>query len=706
MKTSSKHSQRAVVQAWGGTAIRKLVLSTALLAPLLGGGVAYAEVADGHPGWPGAGQLFVGTNYQPFDRSRELIEQDIARMKGAGMKVVRFGDLSWDAFEPSEGKFDFSKADWIMDRMQAAGLKVILDIPGQPAPIWLHHKYPGVDVVDEKGNKLDPVERYMDNTSDPDYRRLLHRLAETMTKRYAKHPALFAIGFNNETGNGMVSYSEADRKRFITWLQKKYGSVEALNKAWATQRWSRHINTWDEVRLPYIEGPGPYERYLDMRRYWSDTSIAVLKDLDAVRQKNTPDKPAISNLWDSAWRKGFDYLSSYRDYQSYGAMGFYPGDPIGGAFEATMMRAGMNAPIWFNEFTAGGPGYYGSKGRSRMWAHFGLLLGAQAVMPWTWHSHHGGEEQALFGLIDHDNRPSWKLDEFATIAKEFAQLEKLGFPRLQKPKVAIAYSFDNMIATNLSKEGISNTVRPYLVTPYMVQAHKSFEPLFKDNIDAAIINIGHEDLSRYKLVVVPGMYLLDKAAADNLRKFVSDGGTVIMTAWSDKVNDNNQWFDTPLPGNLTDVFGLRTNEFYNAGAVVTELGGVEVKGDNGNYEVLEPSTAQVLARFKNIAGTPPAITVNQFGKGRAIYVATVAQPQIMQALYRQLYVSLGIEPGPKTPDGVYARIVDGRAFYVNTTGEAKDVAIVGTKSGLLSGKSWTGTLRLEPLGADLLERGE
>ena len=46
-----------------------------------------------------------------------------------------------------------------------------------------------------------------------------------------------------------------------------------------------------------------------------------------------------------------------------------------------MMRAGMTAPIWFNEFTAGGPGYYGTRGRSRMWAHFGLLLGAQAVMP-------------------------------------------------------------------------------------------------------------------------------------------------------------------------------------------------------------------------------------------------------------------------------------------------------------------------------------
>lgn len=685
--------------------LAKLAVACVVAGSFFCHGLARAQSADGHSDWPGAGQLFVGTNYQPFDRAdRDQIQRDIDRMKQAGMKVVRMGDLAWDAFEPAEGKFDFKLFDWIMDRMQAAGLKVIMDIPGQPAPIWLHKNYPGVDIVNQNGTRLDPVERYMDNTSDPDYRRLLVRLADTMTKRYAKHPALFAIGYNNESGNGMVSYSEADQLRFIGWLKKKYGTVEALNKAWATQRWSRHLNTWDEVRLPYIDGPGPYERYLDMRRFWSGQTVEVLELLEAVRKKNVPDKPAISNLWASAGRKGFDYLATYRRYVSYGAMGFYPGSPLSAGFESTMMRAGMNAPIWFNEFTAGGPGYYGTKGRSRMWAHFGLLMGAQAVLPWTWHSHHGGEEQALFGLIDHDDRASWKLDEFATIATEFNTLEKLGFPRLQQPKVAIAYAFDNIIATTLPKEGMSNTVRPYVNPGYMKQAHNAYEPLFNDNIDVSVIHIGHEDLSRYKLVVVPGMYLLDKASTANLRKFVADGGTVVMTAQSAKVDDRNQWHDTPLPGGLTDVFGLWTNEFYNAGDVMTRIGGKEIKGDIGFYEVLEPSTAEVLARFTNVEGDPPSITLNKFGKGRAIYVATPAQPQIMGPLYRQLYASMGIEPGPDTPDGVSARTVEGRVLYVNTTGEPKDVTIDGAMTGVLSDKRWTGKLRLESFGVDLLEK--
>jgi beta-galactosidase GanA len=242
------------------------------------------------------------------------------------------------------------------------------------------------------------------------------------------------------------------------------------------------------------------------------------------------------------------------------------------------------------------------------------------------------------------------------------------------------------------------------IMDYMTQAHNAYEPLFKDNIDVAVIHIGHEDLSRYKLVIVPGMYLLDAASRANLRKFVADGGTAVMTAQSDKVDDNNQWFDTPLPGGLTDVFGLRTNAFYGAGALQTTVGGTEVKAELGPYEVLEPSTADVLARFANVDGKVPAITVNRFGKGRAIYVATAAQPQIMRPLYRQLYASLGITPGPQTPDGVYARVVDGRTLYVNTTGAAKDVAVDGEWNGVLTGKRWSGVLRLAPLGVDLLER--
>src|SRR5207248_919431 len=118
----------------------------------------------------------------------------------------------------------FEWFDHVLDQMQVAGIKVILDIPGQPAPIWMHKRYPGVDIVNQDGARIHQASRYWDDISDLDYRRLARRLAEQMLKRYAHHPAVIAVGYDNEIGNGQMSYSEANRQRFVAWLQHKYGT--------------------------------------------------------------------------------------------------------------------------------------------------------------------------------------------------------------------------------------------------------------------------------------------------------------------------------------------------------------------------------------------------------------------------------------------------------------------------------------------------
>jgi beta-galactosidase len=660
-----------------------------------------AQDAPAHPKWPDAHQLFVGACYQPIDRSPEQIDRDIAIMRRAGFNVVRMGDLSWDSFEPEQGKFEFEWFDRIMDKMQANGIRVILDIPGTPAPIWLHRAYPGVDLVSQNGTRLPPAERYMDNIGDPDYAREAGLLADALTKRYAHHPALIAIGYDNEIGNGFMSYSEADRQRFIAWLKKKYGTIDELNQAWATQRWSRRLNRFDDVDLPLADGPGPAERYLDLHRYWSDVTVARLEELDAIRRRNMPDIPSISNLWDNAPRRGFDYLSTYKSYVSYGAEGFYPGDPVGGAFGALMTKGDLPTPIWFNEFTAGGGGYYGTPGRSRMYAYLGVLMGAQGTLAWTFNSHRGGEEQALFGLVDHDGTPSWKVDEFARIASEFNQLAKFGFPRATHPEVAIAYSFDSFVDSR--PNGPSNTTLQYFKPSYSDQVQAAFDPLFRANIDTAIVNIGHDSLSPYKLVVVPADYVMDAASANALRDYVSRGGTVLMTAFSAKVDEHGQWFDTPLPGRLSDVFGLKTNAFYDGPALKFDLDGKPIETAVHRYEVLDPSTATVLSRFSNTADHAPAVTINKFGKGSALYLATESNPSAIGPVLNYLCQLAEIRMGPKTPDGVYARVVDGRTLYVNTTTEEKSIPIAGSKLGLIGKRAYQGTLALGPFQAELIQ---
>jgi hypothetical protein len=101
---------------------------------------------------------------------------------------------------------------------------------------------------------------------------------------------------------------------------------------------------------------------------------------------------------------------------------------------------------------------------------------------------------------------------------------------------------------------------------------------------------------------------MDAASAKALRDYVSGGGTVLMTALSAKVDEHAQWFETPLPGRLSDVFGLKTNEFYEVESPLTfELDGASIASGARFYEVLEPSTASGLGAIYQYAGSFPGI---------------------------------------------------------------------------------------------------
>jgi beta-galactosidase len=176
-----------------------------------------------------------------------------------------------------------------------------------------------------------------------------------------------------------------------------------------------------------------------------------------------------------------------------------------------------------------------------------------------------------------------------------------------------------------------------------------------------------------------------------------------MTAFSAKVDEHGQWFDTPLPGGLSDVFGLKTNAFYDSTALKFELDGKSISANVRRYEVLEPSTATVLARFTNIPDHSPVITINKFGKGNALYLATESNPSIIGPVLERVLHLAGIQAGPSTPEGVYARSVDGRTLYVNTTEEKKTVALNGSKRGILTNRIYEGTIVLDPLASDLVQ---
>src|ERR1035437_4921465 len=275
--------------------------------------------------------LYVGTNYHPHDdKNIEKIKSDIQLMKAAGFTSVRMGHLAWDSYEPAEGQFDFGWFDKVMDLMNEAGIKVILDIAVRPAPMWLHHKYPSIDVVDKNGDVQYPKHRYMDDIGDPNYQKYALRYTDELTKRYGKHPALLAFGIDNESGDGPISYSETVKERFVVWLKNKYSNLDNLNKAWATQRWSRRLNQFEEIGLPVAAYTNDVpERMLDFRRFISDeVNQFLLKIIDKVNT-NAPNALVNTNAWYYSPLKYFDYSKiAYSGKMTREGCGFYPGNSL------------------------------------------------------------------------------------------------------------------------------------------------------------------------------------------------------------------------------------------------------------------------------------------------------------------------------------------------------------------------------------------
>ena len=654
-------------------------------------------------------QLYVGANYHPHDdKDPGKIERDIRLMKDAGFTVVRMGHLAWDSYEPSEGKFDFAWFDKVMDLMNKAGIKVILDIAIRPAPIWLHHKYPSINIVDAKGDVLYPNHRYMVDVGDPMYQQYALRYTDMLTKRYGKHPALLAFGIDNESGDGPISYSQTVKERFIVWLKKKYITIDSLNKAWATQRWSRRINQFDEIGLPVATHTNDVpERMLDFRRFVSDEVNQLLfKVIDKVNT-NAPKAFVNTNAWYYSPMKYFDYSSiAYSGKMTREGCGFYPGNSLttnwgvmGALFGISRIQFESTNPFWCTEFTT----MTAVPNSIRKSAYATLMYGNQMVCGWTWQSMHSGEEQYLEGMLDWDGTPNRKYDEYKKIADEFKKIEKY-FPYKLQAEVGLAFSFPSQIAS------------AYFPERHDEQLEACFDLFYHRNMDARVVEISKSSLP-YKLLFVPGVAVMDKTTADKIRNFVKDGGTVVMTSNSAIVDETGKVFASTHPGRLSDVFGIRVASFEET-EVLNEISrksfkgkklevtyqGKEINSESARFDVIASKGADVLASITSLDKDYPIITSNKYGKGRAIYIGLPAKGEVLNPLIDDLVNQLSLKKGPEAPAGVMARYIDKEhILYLNTGGEPKEIQLKGKAHSVLFGKNYTGNFTIPPYEPEFIE---
>ncbi len=669
--------------------------------------------------------LYVGTNYHPHDWTKERWKTDIELMKNAGFTTVRLGHLCWDSYEPEDGIYTFEWFDEVMDAFEMAGIGVFLDVSMRPAPVWVHEKCPDCNIHTRSGLWQASLRRYMEDVDEPQYQKYALRFASVLAERYKDHHALIGFGLCNELGAGYVSFSESARRCFIQWLEEKYSTIDNLNRAWATQRWSRRLRSFEDIYLPENEiEVGAPEAWLDMKRFYSDGVLRFITKLHDTVGAIAPEIPTSMNHVAESLTPGFDYMKGCRNFVDHPGIGFYPGinpdsdkELVRFLMLMTHRQAECEKPMWCLEFQTGTfGGYAGPDGLIRMYAFLCLIYRTQMVLAWTWRSMLNGEEQYFYGLLDHDGTAGKKYREFARIASDFKKLERYHLPYLPRPEAAIAYSYDTTAVFAYAKDNYK--------TPYEKQVQEAFEIFYKRNLDCNLINLEYAE-GDYRLLVIPACALIGRKGADYVRRHVEKGGIVIMTGYSAKVNEEGQVFDTPQPGFLNDVFGIRIAGFYRTGQHVPSMfeedrsaagygsreeltianadGSVSVTVDY--YEEIEPQGAECFASFEKKGLC--AVSKNQYGKGTAYYLATEANAQALSWIYDQLAKEGQTAAGICMPAGVVVRsLSEGENFYVNTTSDTIRIPLEKKGYGVLSERRWEKELVLDAFDGELLVETE
>lgn len=666
--------------------------------------------------------LYIGTNYHPHDWEETLWEKDINLMKQAGFTTVRLGHLCWDSYEPEEGVFTFEWFDRVMDLCEAKQLDVVLDISMHPAPVWVHKLCPGSNISGPSGNAQASLRRYMDDVDDPAYQKYAYRFAKKLVNRYKDHPALFAFALCNELGDGYMNHSQYARQRFIEWLKKKYKTIDNLNDVWATKRWSRRLNSFDEVELQENEiAVGAPEAWLDMRRFFSDGVGNFISGLKDIVEENAKGIPHSSNHYAEKDSFGFDYMKEYPRFVQYPGMGFYPGYTPNKEnalimtltwYMGRIAETGM--PMWCMEFLTGAKGRTaGTYGLNRMYAYICLMHRAQMILGWTYRTMLNGEEQFLYGLLNHDGMPNANYYEYKEIAKAFKKLETYGFPYVPNPEIAVANSYDSKLIAAYHTEQFTLS---HLKNMMAVTA-----ALEKQNYDYNIVDLRNLQ-NRYKLLLVPGYIMMDEKSATQIRTFIEDGGTVIMSGYSAILDETGKAFAQARPGRLSDVFGIRITSCQRTNGVqltdaqeaqitrssesgneliVIEKDGESITIDVDYYETIDLTTAEIYAENKK--DHTCAISKNNYGKGTAYYICSESNEAVWDWMLKDISGKTGLGDTVSVPDGIYARrIKENQTFYVNGTGSEVRIQIPKKGYGVLAECEFESEFVLNPFDGELI----
>src|SRR5690625_1674764 len=206
-------------------------------------------------------------------------------------------------------------------------------------------------------------------------------------------------------------------------------------------------------------------------------------------------------------------------------------------------------------------------------------------------------------------------------------------------EVAIIFDTQNRVAINDS-QGPRNMGVGYEET--VGQHHKAF---WDQGVAVDVIDMD-SDLSKYKVVVAPMLYMVRKGVAERIERFVQNGGTFVATYWSGIVDETDLVYQGGFPGPLRKTLGIWSEEIdalHDGQTNSIKMAENNKLGFSGKYEAYELCDivhlegAEALAYYQeDFYAENPALTVNKFGKGQAYYIASRNVDEFHTDFYRQI----------------------------------------------------------------------
>ncbi len=367
--------------------------------------------------------IYYGAAYYHEYMPEERLEKDVELMKKAGLTVVRIGESTWSSWEPRDGQFEYGYIDRVVEAMHKAGIKVILGTPTYSIPPWLYYKHPEILVTHLDGRKATYGIRQNMDITHPTYRYYCERIIRNIIARYRDHPAVIGYQIDNETS----PYGAAGplvQKNFVEYLQRKYRSVDFLNRAWGFVYWGQLVSGWED--FPPRDGilnPGyklEWERFQRERvtefLAWQAKIVNEYKRKDQfITHDFSGGAHTDIDQWAIARHLDIAAVNPYYDVQDRldGHSATFTDDVARSLKMANFLVTETNAQTIGWDSKGQFPPY---DGQLRMNVYGHIADGANMVSYWHWHSLHYGQETYWKGILSHDLEPNRIYEEFARTA--------------------------------------------------------------------------------------------------------------------------------------------------------------------------------------------------------------------------------------------------------------------------------------------------